>query len=214
MIPLISEEPAEQATGLTHRLLLDSDPSAPLVVLVHGRAGNAEVMWAFRRAFPDGCSFIAPQAFLVDVVGGWSWWDISQSSRENITRAISKLDQFIVRAQEHYQLKPRCLIGVGFSQGAGLLSALMQRSVERFRAVALLAGFVLKEPEPALKSRPDVFVAHGESDPVVSLEQCREGVAFLRDAGFPVELHLDQVGHKVGSIAGRALKVWANRVIA
>jgi phospholipase/carboxylesterase len=174
-------------------------------------------MWAFRRAFPDTCSFIAPQAFLVDEVGGWSWWNVRTeggANRDAILEAATKVERFLASAVKFYTLAPRKIVVVGFSQGAGLLSVLMQKAPTAFAGVALLAGFVIEIEElPAVSAAPPVFVAHGQEDSVVPPQVCEKGVAFLRARGFPVQLVFDAVGHKVGSGGVRALKIWAEGIL-
>ena len=52
------------------------DASAPLLYMVHGRAGNIEVMWAFRRTAPETFSLLSVEAPQPDPVGGYSWWQV------------------------------------------------------------------------------------------------------------------------------------------
>jgi phospholipase/carboxylesterase len=220
---------ASDATGLIHRVLLAESSEAPLVLLVHGRAGTCEVMWAFRRSLPEGVSILAPQAFLPDPVGGFSWWDVSEfrgaesarvTTREAITGARQRLIHFLDAALSFYQLRPRVVLALGFSQGAGLLSTVVQHEPGRFIGVGLLAGFVIKEnlPERAqgsgqARARPSIFIGHGELDEVVPLAVAKEGEEFFRTQGFPTEFHSDLVGHKIGTAAMRGLKSWSGRVL-
>lgn len=219
MTPDSANEDAIRATGLSHRVLLAPDPEAPLVFLVHGRAGNSKVMWAFRRAFPEHCSFIAPQAPFAEPfpIGAtpdesFSWWDVRVTTREAITSACNTLESFMRASLDFYSCRPRVQLAAGFSQGAGLLSSLIQRE-SRFIGVALLAGFVLKEPPPYPASKPSVFMAHGLHDEIVPLPKAEEGAEHLRNSGYHVEFHTDPVGHKVGTEGGRALKAWASGML-
>ncbi len=205
---------AQRALQLQHKIRLSDDPTAPLVYLVHGRAGNHDVMWAFRRCIPEACSIIAPQAPLPDNAGGFSWWDIgTTSAREGSERAASILLEFMNAAESFYRLKPRTRLACGFSQGAGLLSAVIQREA-CFAGVGLLAGFVVETaPSNPLPRGPGgqptaVFMAHGTDDEIVPVEKARAGRDHLLSYGFPVEYVEDPVGHKVGTGAMKALTRW------
>ena len=194
--------------ALEYRIREPSDPSAPLLFLVHGRAGNKDVMWAFARSVPESWGIIAPQAPLSDPVGGYSWWLVDSPTRsQEIEQAATALRSFILEHAEARNAPIR--IAAGFSQGAGLLSLLLQREPEFFKGVALLAGFVLKPtsvPDACNQQHARVFVGHGSLDETVSIQSAINGVEQLRAQGFSVEFHQDPVGHKVGSISMRAFK--------
>ena len=64
-------------TGLKHRVYLppDGGEGRPLVVMVHGRAGNDQVMWVFSKALERlKPVVVAPQATIPDIKDGFSWW--------------------------------------------------------------------------------------------------------------------------------------------
>lgn len=203
---------AENILGLAHKLELGGDASAPLAFLVHGRAGNFDVMWTFRRCLPEGSNIIAPQAFLNDAIGGYSWWSVNPTSPglddAAVDAAAAKLREFIERSIEFYKLSPSKIFALGFSQGAGLLSIMLQRDPAFFSGAALLAGFVVKQPETARKPSTKVFIGHGSEDEVVPIDKARRGAEFLKGRGFDVAYTEDPVGHKVGAAAVRELKSW------
>lgn len=209
----VAMESAVSATGLQHKLVLSSDRSAPVVFLVHGRAGTYNVMWTFRRCVPDECTIIAPQAFLPDTVGGFSWWSVApdeQKPREQIEYAEERLKQFFERALDYYRLTPRVRLALGFSQGGGLLSKLLQRNPRAFGGIGLLASFVLKEMglPTDWQSNTRIFMAHGTKDGIVPVDLARQGAVYFRERGLAVEWVEDDVGHKVGTTGMRALRNW------
>ena len=199
---------ALKALGLHHKIRLGSDPTAPLVFLVHGRAGNYDVMWAFRRCIPESFSIIAPQAPQADPVGGFSWWDIASSSaKEGGGSAASQVVAFVTAAEAFYGLTPRCRLACGFSQGAGTLSVVLQRN-SLFSGVALLAGFVVETECFSGNPQIPIFMAHGLVDEMVPIERARHGRDILEARGFSVEFVEDDVGHKIGTGGMRALSRW------
>ena len=211
-----SDRIQEEFVGLTFIHRLCGDPAAPLIVLVHGRAGSAQVMWAFERTLPARAHVVSFQAFLPDVLGGVSWWDMTSDRplEPAIMLARDRLHFALERYVELFSLHPSKIVAAGFSQGSVLLSAAVLTGVVRLDGLAILAGFVSKVGEQRLvQGRPDVFVAHGNADEVLSVEKARTGVERLRSYGLPVTyIEEDGVGHKLGIQGMRGLKEWMARV--
>jgi phospholipase/carboxylesterase len=204
--------------SLVHKSVLTQNPSAPLLFLVHGRAGNVDVMWTFKSYFPKEWNIVSMQAPLPDPVGGFSWWYVHNEkiTRESIDQGVQKLDFFIDEFIKANNLTPSVLIAAGFSQGAGCLSSLIQKSPERFKAVALLAGLVIKDqiPNPQLSStniRPNIFMAHGNKDDVIPIQKAIEAKEYLESLKFPVQFVTDDVTHKVGTAGMRGLREFLNQ---
>lgn len=202
--------------GLLHKYHLCGKPNAPLVYLVHGRAGNFDVMWTFRRCLPDHCDIIAPQAPLADRVGGYSWWDVESSEGLAAAHgALKALLSFMTSAPQAYMLNPPSMYALGFSQGAGLLSLIIQEYPSLLSAAALLAGFVIPSSAPARVDKyPPVLMLHGSQDTVVPLSKALKGKETLEQRGINITFHQDPVGHKIGAPGMRLLKDWLTEKIA
>lgn len=83
-------------------------------------AGNLDVMWTFRRSIPPNWSIVSVEAPLADPLGGSSWWLIdSEAAAMGAPRAAEQIHKFINEFQAAYNLQPRFLAALGFSQGAG-----------------------------------------------------------------------------------------------
>jgi phospholipase/carboxylesterase len=206
----------EIVTGLKFLYRAGSSPEAPLIVFIHGRAGDRSVMWTFERGVPQDCHVVAFQAFLPDPLGGWSWWDMTEpgSKRDPILSAAGRLAGALRAFIELYRLSPVKVVGMGFSQGSVLLSAAALRGFFEFDGIAILAGFVFQPSEQhASEKRPAVFIAHGSLDQTIPVSQAREGVAALQRLGHAVHYVEEEVGHKVGVQGTRALKEWLLKLL-
>ncbi len=204
--------------GLKHAYALHAEKYAPLILLVHGRAGNMNVMLTFRRITPETqCSFVSVEAPESDSLGGFSWWQVDNGKllRDNAIPASLRLISFIKKFIALHALKPSCIIALGFSQGGAVLSVAAQQEPQLLKGVGLLASFVVKLEETALNQMqaPAFFIAHGTLDETVPLARAEEGAEWLRMRGFKVQLVLDEVGHKVGTTAMRGLKTWLINLI-
>jgi phospholipase/carboxylesterase len=207
----------EEFVGLTFIHRLCGDPTAPLIVLVHGRAGSAEVMWAFDRTLPERANIVSFQAFLADSLGGFSWWDMTsdQPLEPAIMLARDRFHFALDRYVELFSLLPSKVIAAGFSQGSVLLSAAVLTGVVRLDGLGILAGFVSNVGDQRLiQGHPEIFVAHGTADEVLSVDKARKGVERLRSYGLTVTyVEEEGVGHKLGIQGMRALKDWVSRVV-
>ena len=203
-----------EALSLQHRSRITDDPTSPLVLFIHGRAGDDSVMWAFRQAIPDYFHIISPQAFTPDPLGGFSWWRIDQDHFGSREYALERLKFFIDEAIERYDLKPRRIVALGFSQGAALLSLLIHREPYRLDGCGFLSGFIMNgKPDtiPGQLPKTSIFMAHGKNDAVVPIAKAYEGKRHLEEIGFEVDLVEDDADHKVGTQGMRALKEWIRK---
>jgi len=205
----------EAAVGLRFLYRPGAHAAAPLVVLVHGRAGDRTVMWMFERSIPTDCHVVSFEAFLPDALGGWSWWDISAagSKTEAILFAADRLSRALEGFLALHSLTPSYRIGLGFSQGSILVSGVALKGLFAFDGVGVLAGAVFRPIEPPKASGASFFVAHGSLDQTISVTQARAGVVDLEKLGFKVQYVEEEVGHKIGVQGTRALKAWLMGVL-
>lgn len=203
---------------LIHQYHFTDNLSAPLVFLVHGRAGSIKSMSPFRRCIPDYFNVIQVQAPFADKIGGWSWWDVTPSREQTIKLAIEAkeiLEYFITESQIVYNLKPRKVVAIGFSQGGITLSVIAQINPGILNALAILASYALEIPQSKvdhLNSNLIVFAAHGRADDIVSLDKLEQSLEIFKSKNIPVELTVDDVGHKVGTNGMKALKNWLQKI--
>jgi len=200
--------------NLANNLRKGEAKDSPLVYFVHGRAGNLAVMSSFLNVLPRDYSVISVQGIMPDPIGGYSWWDVNlhgQEMEERQEESVRLLIDFMSLAKEHYNLAPVKTLAFGFSQGAGLLSLIAQTRPDLLDGVALLSGFVIeRDGLPEGSSLPEVFMAHGELDETIPIEQAIKGREYLKSKGYTVQFVSDEkAGHKVGIQGMRALKKWA-----
>jgi predicted esterase len=212
------ESTPEQAefVGLRYLYRASVDPSAPLFVLVHGRAGNVGVMWAFERCIPPSAAVISFEATLPDSVGGMSWWEMlpgESTPPEKITAAVSRVSYALSQFLLLEQLSPQRTAFLGFSQGAALISVGMLSGELRGVGFGLLCGLVPRfalSSVASVQNRTRVFIAHGTKDTIISVERAYEARDSLGALGLAVEYVEDEVEHRLGVIGTRALKAWCH----
>ncbi len=212
--------------GLKYRSYLPEIKSNRCLLLVHGRAGNSKVMWIFTKALGDKrCHIIAPQAFMDDPIGGHSWWEIGGNKDKSgdllisdsyLGQAVSKLEKFIENLKEEHGINE--VVAFGFSQGAGLISALTVKNPNIFSAIAMLSGFLPTPAKFELEQRysadplraflPPIFMFHGRSDETISFARAKSDQEVLSKHCSNLTFIEDDVAHKVSSRGVKGLKKW------
>src|SRR5512137_2718162 len=137
-------ETIQSETGLIYRLRR-GQPQGGLIVMLHGLSGDENVMWIFDRALPRSATVIAPRAPYVSELGGASW--ARSAARDDLAdvdfqEAVDDLQRFIGEAITLYQVDPRRVIVMGFSQGAALSYAFSLEHPGMLCGVIALAGFL------------------------------------------------------------------------
>ena len=221
-----------EKTGLFHRVYLPEGHQSgdgvrrPLVLFVHGRAGNARVMWIFSKAL-EGIKpiIVAPQAPIEDPIGGFSWWNVTHpanaesplpknTKEEELNAPLILLQDFLNACCDLYGGDRTRLYAAGFSQGAACVGSMSVRNPGLFKGVALLSGFLPRIVQTGLSTNPvnlsacRYFIAHGINDEVIPFGRAQETSELLTRCGSTVEFHSEDVGHKTGSAGIKALRVW------
>ncbi len=228
------------ALGLQHRIYIPEGGSrgAPVVFMVHGRAGNSSVMWVFSKALERlRPVVIAPQAALADPKGGFSWWPVYATLASTQSKAVQaerlaevergarSVQEMVHRVHERLGTDRSRCFGMGFSQGGALVGTLSLMEPSMFRGVALLSGFlpyaVREAPglvDAGVRERtatlPRYFVSHGTADPVLPFHRAIESKEWLEQHGASVTFYQDDSGHKVGAGGIKALGAWMEGVFA
>ena len=209
MLP-VTELVRSQA-GLIYRLRR-GQPCDGLIVMLHGLSGDENSMWIFDHALPRSAAVIAPRALYDSELGGYSW--TRMAARDELTdvdfqEAADRLQRFIGEAVTLYQVDPRRVIVMGFSQGAALSYAFSLEHPERLCGVIALAGFLPQHKRHfAQDAFPRYLIVHGAHDAAVPIERAREARLVLESRGAAVEYHEHRVGHKVSAQGMQEIRQW------
>ena len=136
-----------------------------------------------------------------------------RTSIEDLQLPLDRLEHFILSLKSMYKFDSSKIYGVGFSQGAALLSSLSLLRPGMFSKIALLSGYipsaiVEKTEGTQYDSLPDYFISHGTKDKIIPHEKAHVAQKTLQSLGASVTLVTEEVGHKTGSSAMKALGAW------
>lgn len=213
---LIQTGPEWFEAGLAYRYQMPNGPGPyPTAVMLHGRMGDEDVMWVFRKSVPRPWLVVAPRAPLADHEQ-YSWLIQPPDQWPDLTMfapAVAALTRFLRALPSLYNADPERLYLLGFSQGAAVSFATALTDPALVRGVAGLVGFAPNatgaEIEGRLNGMP-VFMASGTEDRTVPYERTQHAADLLRRAGADLAYHEYPAGHKLTSAGGKDLREWFN----
>ena len=169
-----------------------------IVILLHGYGANGNDLiglgreWA--RLLPDA-AFVSPNAPepVPGYFGGRQWFGLqSRSEREweeGVRRAHPVLEAFIREEAAKANLPLGSVALVGFSQGTMMALQVGLRIEPQIAGIVGFSGHLAGAGRLAaeIKSRPPVFLIHGEADEVIPVAAIHLARSALAAAGVPVQ---------------------------
>lgn len=181
-----------------------------MVILCHGYGSNGDDLVQLAphwQAILPNTVFISPNApeRCPGSPTGFQWFPLTSMSREErisgTVAAAPSLDAFIDEKLAEYDLTEDRLALVGFSQGTMMSLHVGPR---RGKPLAGILGYSGALSGPALlvaegRSKPPVFLVHGDRDEVIPFPAMFEAVGALEAAGLSVEKHISSgITHSIG----------------
>jgi phospholipase/carboxylesterase len=188
-----------------------TDPSAPLVVLLHGRGSHEREILALAGHLPAGPAYAAVRAPIGEG-GGYAWFANRGVGRPVAESLRATMDWF--RGWLDSVAPPgRPVVLIGFSGGAAFAGGLLLDDPARYAGAAILYGtlpFDAGVPTtPARLAGVPVIVAQGEHDTVIPRELLdRTWDYLLGESGAATTARRDPVGHGIAAVALDALADW------
>lgn len=211
---LVQTGPEWFEAGLAYRYEMPDGPGPyPTAVMLHGRLGNEDVMWVFRKVIPRPWLVVAPRAPLADH-DLFSWYHQPYGEWPDLASfepAVQALERFILALPRLYNADPERIYLMGFSQGAAVALATALQRPGLVRGVAGLVGFVPTTTEEEVSGRLEgmpVFLATGTEDETIPYEVAQSSLALVRQSGADVEYHEYATGHKLTSAGMKDLRNW------
>ena len=188
-----------------------ADPSAPLVVLLHGRGSHEREILALAAHLPQGPAYAAVRAPIAEG-GGFAWFanrGIGRPVAESLAATLRWFREWL----DEVAPAGRPVILVGFSGGAAFAGGLALADPARFAGAAVLYGTLPFEAgvpaETGRLANLPVFLAQGDADRVIPRELLdRTWNYLLGDSGAPTVARRDPGGHGLTRATLHALGSW------
>jgi phospholipase/carboxylesterase len=186
-------------------------PSAPLVVLLHGRGSTEREILSLASHLPEGFAYAAVRAPIAEG-NGYAWFanrGIGRPTAESLAEQMAWFRRWL----DGYAPDGRPVILVGFSGGAAFAGGLVLDDPHRYAGAAILYGtlpFDAGVPvTPARLAGLPVFVAHGDQDRVIPAELLTRTWEYLTtDSAAHVHTRRDPGGHQISAQTLRELGAW------
>ncbi|MFF2243754.1 phospholipase [Arthrobacter sp. NPDC058130] len=201
--PFLSASPVVATSGST-------DPSAPLVVLLHGRGSSERDIIGLADQLPPSAAYAAVRAPIAEG-GGYAWF-ANRGIGRPVAGSLAATMSWFRTWLDTVAPDGRPVVLVGFSGGAAFAGGLILADPRRFDGAAILYGtlpFDAGVPvTPARLSGLPVFVAQGDQDRIIPSELLeRTWQYLLTDSAAPAYARRDPGGHHIsaqtlGELAG------------
>jgi len=191
----------------------------PLLLLMHGVGSNEQDLFSLAQHLPGNFLIISARGPLTIGPNSFAWFQVSfstgvpvidysqaENSRNTIIQFIESL-----KTQFHFNEK-EIYIG-GFSQGGIMSYSVGLTRPDLIKGIAVMSGRLLKEVKPQIAS-PDelndlqVFISHGISDNVLTIEYAREANAYLKSLNITPTYKEFEGGHFVNNEMLLSLIEW------
>jgi len=196
--------------------------NTPLLLLMHGVGSNEQDLFSLAQHLPDNFLIISARGPFSIGSNSFAWFQVSfstgvpvidytqaENSRNTIIQFIESLKtQFLFNENEIY-------VG-GFSQGGIMSYSVGLTRPDLIKGIAVMSGRLLKEVKPQIASPEalknlQVYISHGTSDNVLSIEYAREANAFLKTSNISPTYKEFEGGHTVTNEMLLSLIDWLKR---
>ena len=180
-----------------------------LIMLLHGVGADGrdliEMAPHLGQIFPNA-AFVAPNApnRYDQGLSGYQWISSGIRVEAEVIAAVQEsasiLNAFIDKELQDHGIGPDKLALVGFSQGTMMSLYTAPRRAQPIAGVLGYSGRLVGGDHLAAEtvSRPPIFLAHGEMDPVVPVESMDVAERILSESGFSVQtLRCPNLGHSI-----------------
>ena len=180
---------------------LSGSKARQLVIFCHGYGadGNDLIGLAnyFQQILPDAY-FISPNAPESCPMNpmGYQWFDFTSNDPDLIWKKVNDageiLNNFIDTKLNELNLSDKDLSLVGFSQGTMMSLHVGLRRNATMSSIVGFSGRLIREDtlSDEMKSKPPVYLIHGDQDPMVPYSDTINAAKILKDLDVDVQSHI------------------------
>ncbi|PVG81460.1 phospholipase [Nocardioides gansuensis] len=188
-----------------------TDPTAPLVVLLHGRGSHEQEIISLAPHLPAAPAYAAVRAPIAE--GGGFAWFANRGVGRPLTESLAATMAWFRTWLDEVAPTGRPVLLVGFSGGAAFAGGLVLADPSRYAGAAILYGtlpFDAGVPvETGRLAHLPVLVAQGDADHVIPRELLDRTWRYLLDeSGAPTIAHRDPGGHQITAATAHRLSQW------
>jgi len=171
------------------------------IILCHGYGGDGKdisllaINW--QRFLPDAI-FLCPNGPEICSINpkGFQWFDLEIEKEEVILEkslvAEKKLTLFLDQVLDNFQLEPKNLALIGFSQGCMMSIQVGMKNKKEINCVIGYSGKVINQKHllENINSKPKIFLMHGDNDTIVLPTHLLEAKEYFTKCGIKIKTKL------------------------
>ena len=188
-----------------------SGPSKRTLLLLHGTGGDENDMIPIGRDLDPNAALLSPRGKVLENGMPRFFRRLAEGvfDEEDVIHRARELADFVSGAAARYELDPKRVLAVGFSNGANMAAATLLLTPEVLAGAILLRAMVPLVP-PVLPNlaHARILLSAGKQDPIVPVENAERLATMLREAGASVTLRFEPAGHALGFGDIKAAKDW------
>ena len=197
--------------GFVHRFVPPAAPDAPTLLLLHGTGGDEDDLIQLGTLLLPGAALLSPRGKVLEHGSPRFFRRLAMGvfDEADLVRRTRELATFVQAAATAYELDPRRIFAVGFSNGANIAASMFLLHPGVLRGGVLFRAMVPLEPpqRPDLTGVP-IYLASGRFDPMIPIANTEKLAAMLTDAGADVRLAWDDQGHNLAPDEVDAARRW------
>ncbi len=218
----MAAEPKTKSLSLVHLIREPSRRNSsppPLLLLLHGVGSYEGDLFTMAPMLDERFFIVSARAPITLMPGAYAWFHVEftpdgpvinpQEAEQSRLKVLDFIDE-LVRA---YQLDPKQIYLMGFSQGAILSLSLALTHPEKLAGVVAMSGRILPQVLP-LQARPEalkdlpIFIVHGTHDQKLPVAYGRNSRDILSKLPVALTYREYPMGHEVSAESFRDVKAW------
>ena len=197
---------------------LQTSQKSPIIVFLHGVGGNETNLMPQSAAVDARLRVFSVRAPIQRSLNAYGWFDVRFEpdpiiNADHAESSRISLIAFLERVVTEYNLEPRQVYLVGFSQGAIIGASVALTRPDLVAGLVMLSGRILPEIAPLLAlprllSELFVFVAHGCLDDKLPIRHAHATSALLSSLGVKLTYREYDMGHEIGEEEISEVNAW------
>ena len=197
--------------GFAHRFVPGTDPSAPVLLLLHGTGGDEDDLLGLGKLLLPDAALLSPRGKVLENGAPRFFRRLAAGvfDEADLIARTAELAAFVRDAAAAYDLDAKRVIGVGFSNGANIAAAMLLLHPDVLRAAVLLRAMVpLTPPRMPDLSGVSVYLSAGRYDTMIPPANTEQLATMLREAHADVTLAWTPQGHNLTPDEVDAARRW------
>ncbi len=169
-----------------------------VVVLLHGYGGSGKdisILANYWKRFLPNTIFLCPNGPEECSISatGYQWFDLSEQREDYIIKKSTKAElifsKYLNEIKEMYELSDHQICLSGFSQGCMLALNIALKSEKKINCLVGFSGKIISKKNliNEIKSKPKIFLFHGDRDTIVPLNNLLETKAFFAQLNYKIK---------------------------